>query len=393
MARRSGLLFSGLDVGASNTSAVIVGFRQSTFRILGAGQSMTTGLEKGSITDAGALTSAIRQAFEQAEKAAATKAPPVFVGYDRVRAAVREGRVISGPGRRSRDPVFEGIPHGERILWILPAAQPAVSLQPDGANEARAVTANAGEVDGFLSCVKKAGLTVKEIVYTPLAGAAVLLSHAEKELGTILMDIGAVKTSVSLFSRGTLKDTVVLPLCSEHIVGDLAVGLRTTMGEARTVLKDFGDLSDAGEREGRKVALASLEQNEMKEVAIELVDTIIRARVQEMADIAAKLFDHFGCSDFLPGGVVLTGGGAQLAGLAGWMEKRLNIVVKVGELEVNDAVIPISHYNAVGLVKFGLSRLFPAGKKRSDESFAGFFSRFKNRAGNKLESSLRFFTE
>ena len=378
MARMPGLLFSGLDVGASKTAAVIAGFRQGTLRILGAGQSMTTGLEKGSITDAGALTNAIRQAFEQAERAAATKAPPVFVGYDRVKTAVREGLVISDPGRRSRYPVFEGIPHGERILWILPVAQPAVSLQPGGANEVRAVTADAGEVDGFLSCVKKAGLTVKEIVYTPLAGAAVLLSHAEKELGTILMDIGAGKTSVSFFSRGTLKDTVVLPLFSEHIVGDLAVGLRTTMGEARAVLKDFGDLSDAGERDGRKVAL---------------VDTIIRARVQEMADIAAELFDHFGCSEFLPGGVILTGGGARLAGLAGWMEKRLNIVVKVGELEVDSAVVPISHCNAVGLVKFGLSRLFPAGKKRSDESFAGFFSRFKNRAGNRLESSLRFFTE
>jgi len=393
LAKMPGLLFSGLDVGASKTAAVIAGYRQGTLRILGAGESATTGLEKGSVTDSAALANSIRQAFEQAERVAATKAPPVFVGYDRVKTAVREGWVNSAPGRRKRDLVFKGVPFGERILWIMPAARTTVSARPDGDKEARAVTAGAGDVDGLWSCVKKAGLTVQEIVYTPLAGAEALLSEAEKELGTILIDIGAEKTSASLFNRSYLKHTAVLPLCSEHIVGDLAVGLRITMGEARAVLQEIGDLSAEGGRGGRKITLGGLEQNEKKEVPVALVDKIIRARVQEMADVAEKLFDHFGCSEFLPGGVVLSGSGAQLAGLAGWMEKRLNLTVKVGRVELDGEFVPISLYNALGLVKFGLSRLLPAGKKGADDYFAGFFSRFKSRTGSRRESTLHSFTD
>lgn len=368
MARIPKVVISGLDVGASKTIAVITGYSSGVLHVLGLGEYPTSVMSKGAVSDPEALITSIRNAFKDAEKAAGIKAPLVFAGYDLVNKALRSCRTV--PGNSLKD-----IPSGERVLCLLPGKPDFSSPQDGEVMEARAVTASAGGIDLFLSCVRKAGLNLAEVVYTPLAGAAVLMSAAEKEVGAVLIDIGASKTSVSYFSRGFLKETAILQLCGGHIIGDLAVGLRTTMGEARRIVTDLGRAGGDKETEG-PVAVRGLDGKGKKEVSLAYIKKIIEARIQEFTEIVAECFEDFGCSEFLPGGVVLAGGGAQLPGLVGWMEKRLQVAVRVGKIEVDGAALDLSQYNAFGLAKYGLAGLATTGKKNFNILNSDFWSNF-----------------
>ncbi|MCL6638305.1 MAG: hypothetical protein K6T80_01315 [Firmicutes bacterium] len=393
MAKSREILIAGLDVGAAKTAALIALCRQGSLRILGAGQSATLGLDKGLITDDRAMAGSIRRAFEEAFVTAGVKTAPVVAGYDRPGVFVRDWPAIPPAGRDAGAAGLTagGPPRGEKVLCLLHPAQLPLSRRQDGA-EARAVAAGAKDVENLVWCVRLAGRVVREIVYTPLASAEVLLTPAEKELGAVLVDIGAGKTSVSYFNRGRLKETAVLPLSSEHIVGDLAVGLRTSMGEARKVLREFGGLSAPGAGGDRRIAAGGL-RGGGKEVSPAVVNAIIEARVQELADLLESLFDHFGCSGFLPGGMVLTGGGAQLAGLAGWLEKRLNIAVKTGTVEAGGSPVDEVFFNACGLAGYASGLMPPAEKRGADEWVAGILSRLRSRSGRRREKTGRFFAD
>lgn len=366
MARMPKIILSGLDVGSSKTVALIAGFSSGAMQVLGLGEAPPSGMDKGIPSGSDALITSILTAFKDAEKAAGIKAPLVYAGCDSANGVIRPCRAVPGN-------FFIDIPDSERVLCLLPPKHPFASPKDGNVVEARAVTASAGEIVLFLSCLKKAGLNPAELVYTPLAGAAALISAAEKEVGVVLIDIGASKTSASYFSRGFLKDTAVLPICGEHFIGDLAVGLRTTMGEARRVAAEYSRVTGAEGRE-RNFVVGSLDGKEKKGVTISYIRNIIEARIQEFAEIIADLFEDFGCSDFLPGGVVLAGGGAQLPGLAGWMERRLHVSVRAGRVDTAGAAISPLHYNAFGLAKYGLSGPAAAGKKSSNIFNSNFWT-------------------
>ncbi|MCL6558120.1 MAG: cell division protein FtsA [Firmicutes bacterium] len=364
MAKRRALILTGLDVGTSETVAIIADGGAGVPRILGEGRCPSTGLHKGAVREPESTAKCVKKALEMAEKAAGIKATSVYAGYNSVNSGVRAGRLVftAGDIHRMRNGGFQhmapgdfalsGIPSGERILYIIPGTfSDQVKTRAD--KDALVITGDSGEIEMLVSSIKMAGFSVEEVVYTPLAGAAALLSPAEIELGTVLMDIGAETASVSLFNRGFLKNTVVLPVGGGHVVSDLAVGLRTSWSQAEEILKNFGRLSPYEDEPSKEIEISGLDGLESKTVSGEMVTKIIEARVLEIIDLAGSALKYFGYSGLLPGGVVLTGCIAQLPGLAGIAEKQLELPVRVKTVELGGRAYCVSCTNAIGLVKYG----------------------------------------
>ena len=90
------------------------------------------------------------------------------------------------------------------------------------------------------TCVNKAGIAVTELVLEQLAGALAVLTQDEREMGVLLMDIGAGTTGYAVFLEGNVVHTNVLPVGAGHFTSDISVVLRTPMEDAERIKKRHG---------------------------------------------------------------------------------------------------------------------------------------------------------
>jgi cell division protein FtsA len=168
------------------------------------------------------------------------------------------------------------------------------------------------------------------MVLSPLAAGRAVLSNEERELGTGLIDLGGGTTTVAVFRGGGVRHTAVIPVGGNHITNDIAAGLRTPVAAAETMKVTLGsaDRSSVGRDEVVDVVpTASRPHHTVPRLA--LVD-IIEARVQEILTLIHRELVKSNVDDLMPGGLVLTGGGALLSGIDTLAERLFGIPVRVG---------------------------------------------------------------
>lgn len=373
MAKGRPVTLVGLDVGTSKTAVIIAEAGGNSPRLMGVAMSPSVGLQKGVITDLDAAAKSIGQAMKRAEKMAGVKVSSAYVSYNGASIAVRSCRVTyaagnlavsrgrSGPSPAPSELTPAGIPQDEKVLQLIPPR-----IMPGGfgvvpESDARAITAVNRDITNVIESARMAGLAVRDVIYVPIAGAMALLSPTEREFGTILIDIGAGTTSISIFDRGLIRETAVLSVGGEHLVGDLAIGLRTSLARAEEVLKHYSSQAKAG-GEGEEFTLtAGQEGEDCKKVSSELVRSIIEARITEVLDLVAVAIRGFNYPGLLPGGAVLYGGVSQLCGLVHLAESHLRIPVRIGPTETTGLALNQSYDNALGLVKYGFTSLCGEG--------------------------------
>ncbi|HBC91868.1 MAG TPA: hypothetical protein DCZ10_02930, partial [Pelotomaculum sp.] len=207
---------------------------------------------------------------------------------------------------------------------------------------ARVVAAPTRNIKDISKAVHLAGLEVEDVLFGPVAAAEALLTTAEKEFGTILIDIGAGTTSVSIFDQGSLRETTVFPVGGEHLASDLAIGLHTSLHQAVEILSDC-ELSGSGDNK------------------LDLANSIIEARLAEIMHLTARVIKSFQYPGLLPGGAVFSGGTSLLGGFAPFAENILQIPVRVGDIQVDGQPLRLTLANALGLVKYGAQRLAGSG--------------------------------
>lgn len=359
MAKRHPATLVGLDLGSAQTAVVIAqADNGSSPRIIGVGKSFTIGVEKGTVVNIEAAAGAIRQALAQTGKADGLKTLSAYAGCRGSAVTTRACKVAlaakgrSGLRARDRELTADGVPPGEKLMAVMPAASMLGFLQSGYFSEARAITTSSRHVESIVASARLAGLAVREVVYSPLAAAEALLSPAEKELGTLLIDIGATATTVAVMDQGRIRENAVLAVGGEHIVTDLAIGLHTSLAQAREIIGQYR--VDWADKPGY-MAVSRSDQEMTVNVAYDFICTIIAARVQEIADLIAGAVEQFAYPGQLPGGAVLYGGAALTDGLAALVAKRLRLAVRTGSCKNAGLELGPHYANAFGLVKYGFS--------------------------------------
>lgn len=177
---------------------------------------------------------------------------------------------------------------------------------------------------------QRISLPITKTCYNPLLAAEAVLFPAEKEMGIVLVNLGGGTTNITFFERGSLLYTSVLPIGGEYITKDLAIVLRTSMQEATRIKEEYGLADVKLAKEGDFVTIRNIQGTETKQVASQVIAEIISARVYEIMELIFSELNRFGCLGKMPGGIVLTGGGAHLNGIIEAMEEYLNIPVRLG---------------------------------------------------------------
>jgi cell division protein FtsA len=171
---------------------------------------------------------------------------------------------------------------------------------------------------------------VQDIVAAPIAAGRSVLSQEEQELGVCLVDIGAGTSSIAVYNNGALKFTSVLAIGGNHITNDIAAGLRTPLAAAEKIKCEYGTAVAAGVSKDDTLEVPSVGGRAARVLSRLVLAEIIEPRVTEIFALIQREIIKAGCEDMLTSGVVITGGGARLAGISTVAERVFNLPVRVG---------------------------------------------------------------
>jgi len=383
----------GIDVGTSKVCALIGEVRRDGgLTIIGKGTVPATGLKKGVVVNIDQTVHSIAQAVEQAERLSGMKIDRAFVavGGQHVESQNSPGTVaVSGHDREvTREDVNRStevaraiqIPSNREVLHVLPRDfsvddQEGVK-DPLGMSairlgvEVHIVTASATAVQNLTKCVVAAGVKIDELVASALASSETVASETERELGVAVADMGAGTIDLALFADGSALHTSVLPVGGNNVTNDVAIGLKTSLQAAEELKVRHGTCDLRTVDDDEMISVSVLGEEAGREISRLEVCQIIEARMRETFELTRDRMREAG-HGMLPAGLVLTGGGAQLGGVAELGREVLQMPVRIaapaGIGGLVDGLLTPAYSNAIGLLLWG-ARELAAGEPMRYES-------------------------
>lgn len=241
------------------------------------------------------------------------------------------------------------------------------------------ITAGASAVKNVRKALKEVGIEIADLVFSGLASGEAVLSPTEKELGCVLIDIGGGTTSIAAYIDGSLTYSGVIPIGARNVTNDLAIGLRVSLETAEKIKIALSSkkkkVAGAGEPESDEMDLAGLGVTEVSKVSKKtLLEGIIRPRLNEIFTMVRIELEREGLVNRVPSGAIITGGGAETAGVIDSAKRMLSLPVRIGVPKnigglVDDIIVP-SFATTVGLLKFGAAQM-------PDENLTSFSKKIK----------------
>ncbi len=348
---------AGIDIGTHSVRVVQAKLDAEAERlaVIGAVSVPAAGLRRGVVTDLDEAVSALSTALEKLERMTAVPVSEavVSVSGQHIVSLTSKGviAVSKADGEVSEADIVRvvdaaqavSIPPNREVLHVIPKAfmldgQEGIK-DPLGMSGVR-LEVDTTMVHGSSSLLKnlqrvcsQAGVSARELVVTPLAAAQAVLSRKQKELGVVVVDIGAGTTSIAVYEENTLLHTAVLPLGGLHITNDLAIGLRTSIDTAERVKILYGYAGSLPIGEQQTIDLSKIDENESESVARADVVDIIEARLSEIFEHVNRELKAINRDGQLPAGVVLVGGTSNMPGIVQYAKQALRLPAQVGVLQ------------------------------------------------------------
>ncbi|HEV7346714.1 cell division protein FtsA [Telluribacter sp.] len=220
------------------------------------------------------------------------------------------------------------------------------------------VSANSQSIDRTRKSLFQADpkLRFDKMLYAPVATGLAVLEEEEMKAGIALVDIGDHTTDLAIYHEGILRYIATIPIAGRHITSDLRVGCGIQFENAEQLKKEFGVALSEDTPLNIEVLVNYLAGRAPKQVLRKNIALIIEERLKEIAAMVyAKILDS-GYADELIGGMVLTGGTANIfdieklfSRVADDMPVRVGIPDRLAHTPKADAVSNTSYATALGL--------------------------------------------
>ncbi len=395
-------IITGLDIGSTAVRIAVgqpmVRADSETMHIVGAAEVPSEGVHKGIVTSIEDTVSSISACLERAERMIGAPIEHVWVGISGSHILSQESKGVIAVSRSDGEITGEDItraieaartvatPINYEILHVLPknftvdgqsgikdpVGMTGVRLEVD----AQIIQGVSSQIKNLTRSVYRTGVDIDDLILSILATAEAVVSRRQKELGVCVLNLGGSTTAMAVYEEGDVIHTAVLPIGSEHITNDIAIGLRTSIDVAERVKIEYGTAQVKGIHKRDTIDLADLGADESEEVAKKYIAEIIQARVEEILERVDAELKRIGRSRILPAGVVITGGGAKLPGLVEVAKDTLELPASLGypmEISsVTEKVNDLSFATAIGLVQWGLKMSGDDGA-----SWGNMISKFK----------------
>lgn len=344
----------GLDVGTTKVRCVVghVEGAQASPTIIGVGECANSGMRKGTVVNLVNTASAIDSALEAAERMSGFQIQNATISVNGSHIIGMSSKGVIAVGANGHEITDEDLRRVEEAATVvqLPANREILEVTPrsyqlDGQDNIKDPIGMTGvrlEVDAHvitalgphLKNLRKACEMTETIphatILAGLAAARAVVSDQQTENGVVLIDLGGTTTNIAVFEEGDLQHVAVLPVGSVNITNDLAIGLKTDLDIAEAVKLEHASAMPS-QRTDKETTASVKVGDKTHTFDLEDIDMIVDARLEEIFELINKELKSIGRAAKLPGGAVLTGGGAQLKGLADYARNALQLSARIGE--------------------------------------------------------------
>ncbi|MBI4193203.1 MAG: cell division protein FtsA [Candidatus Colwellbacteria bacterium] len=346
----------GLDVGSHAIKALVAEASLDKLRLIAGISRPSAGMRKGVVVDMDAAAHAIGEVMNEVRSVSRSALKNIYlsIGGADVRSELSRGIVaVSRPSSEIyQDDVDRVIQASQAInltknRMILHTVTHEYVV--DGVGDIRdplgmvgdrievsslIVHAFAPAVKNLVRCVEVNGGAIGGLVFAPLASARAALNKNQRELGSVVVDVGFGMTGVAVYEEDRLLHTAYFPVGGGHITNDIAIALKVPVETAEKVKLSYGyalarEVSSKEAIDMKRVDLGAHGSPSRRYVA-----EVIESRLTEMFDFVNRELQTLGRAAKLPAGVVLTGGGAKLPGIVELAREALRLSVQIGIPEI-----------------------------------------------------------
>jgi len=343
----------GLDIGTTKICAAVGQKNEfGKLEVLGMGKAVSDGVIRGIVTNIDKTVNAIRKAIEEAEDQSGIDIKLVNVGIagQHIKSTIHHGSItrpstddeitVNDVNKLTNDMYRIVIPPGSEIIHVMPqdyivdyeegihdpVGMSGVKLEADF----HVITAQTNAISNINKCVRRAGLDIDNLILEPLASSLSVLSEEEKEAGVCLVDIGGGTTDIAIFFDNIIRHTAVIPFGGNIITTDIKQGCMVMNHQAELLKTKFGKAIAEEASPNEIVSIPGLRNRPPKEISVKNLAHIIEARMEEIIEMVHAEIITSGYDQRLAGGVVVTGGGAQLQSLKQLFEYMTGMDARVG---------------------------------------------------------------
>jgi cell division protein FtsA len=392
-------IIAAVDIGSSKVTTLIgqvltdsVSFENS-INIIGVATAPSKGVKKGQIVDIEDAVEATIASVEAAERMAgynlnsawvsvggahissqnstgvvAVSDPNGEVSIADVQRVIEAARAISMPTSREiihvipRDFIVDG-EGGVRD----PIGMSGVRLEV----ETHLVTVSSPALKNLTKSINEVGINIDGIVFSGLAATQSILSDTEKELGCVLIDIGAGTTSIAAYVDGGLLYSGALPIGARNVTNDLAIGLRVSIETAEKIKLSLSSAKKDATAKSDVIEVVDSDSKDIKKVSRRtLTEGIIRPRLNELFTMIRLDLEKNGLINKVPSGAVITGGGALTVGVTDSAKRMLTLPVRIGVPSgvsgLVDEILNPQFATPIGLLEYGLKQVVPAAPQQNN---------------------------
>jgi len=345
----------GLDIGTTKIAA-IAGRKNEygKLEILGFGRANSNGVKHGQVLNIDETIKAIRMALDNCYASNPNLSiSEVYVGIagHHIKSLQTRGDIVRQNTENEitqkeidqlvADQYKTYIPAGDQIIDVIPQEFAVDNFQniisPIGYGGVKVganfhiITGDKNAIKNISRAVEKSGLQTKDLVLQPLASAAAVMGQEDLEAGVAIVDIGGGTTDLAVFYEGILKHTAVIPFGGENITNDIKTGLGVLKTQAEQMKVQFGSALSNEAKGNAFITIPGLRGMPAKEISVKNLANIIQARMSEIMDFVSYHLKQVGLDNkMLNGGIVLTGGGAQLKHLIQLTEYVTGLNARIG---------------------------------------------------------------
>jgi cell division protein FtsA len=352
---REAPIIVGLDIGTTKIAA-IAGRKNEygKLEILGFGRANSNGVQHGQVLNIDQTIKAIQEAMNNCiQSNPDLEISEVYVGIagHHIKSLQTRGDMVRNDPdteiqRWEVEQLIENqrktfIPAGDQIIDVIPQEFHVDNFQnikdPVGYNGVKVganfhiITGDRNAIRNINRSVERSGLSTKDLVLQPLASASAVMSEMDMEAGVAILDIGGGTSDLAVFYEGILKHTAVIPFGGENITNDIKMGLGVLKQQAEAMKKQFGSALADETKSNAFITIPGLRGMPAKEISVKNLANIIQARMSEILDFVSYHLKQVGLDQrALNGGVILTGGGAQLKHLIQLTEYVTGLNARIG---------------------------------------------------------------
>ncbi len=372
-----------IDIGTSKMVAMAgKATNDGKMEILGIAQIPSKGIKRGVIFNLADATESVIRVLELLDEQIEEEITEVNVAYAgkqmktidyKASRFTGEGSIVSNFDVEElyREAQNVELNNGFKILKVIPTSfiidDEIEAIKPIGVSgkkiEARYKLLVIPEVDllNLKRVFESVEVDLAEVFHSSLAVAAAIIPKYEKEMGTVVLDMGAGTSNLAVFHDNVLIHTAVIPFAGDVITHDLKCGCATFLEKAELLKVKYGQALGDQIKHEDTITIAKNNGWEPKKITVKSLAYIIQARLEEIVECVNSEIEKTGVKDHLGTGIVLTGGTSKLENIITLVKYHTGMDARKGHsiihpVNCKDEVKDPALFTALGALTLSLKK-------------------------------------